>query len=76
MQNNKNNIKQIVKKGLGFLYYYAYKKYLINFGNRCLIYHAFGSKIKHDTYGISINIIILKNILIICRSKSCLFSNT
>jgi peptidoglycan/xylan/chitin deacetylase (PgdA/CDA1 family) len=55
MQNNKNNIKQIVKKGLGFLYYYAYKKYLINLGNKCLIYHAFGSKLKHDTYGISIS---------------------
>ena len=56
MQHNKKNIKQIMKKGLGFLYYHAYKKYSINLGNRCLIYHAFGSKLKHDTYGISISI--------------------
>lgn len=51
-----SNIKQLVKKSLGYLYYYAYKKYSINVGNKCLIYHAFGSKLKHDTYGISISI--------------------
>ncbi len=56
MQYNNKKIKQIVKKGLGFLYYYTYKKYSNNLGNRCLIYHAFGSRLKHDSYGISISI--------------------
>jgi len=51
---NKNLIKKIIKESLGIIYYYAYKKYMSNVGNRCLIYHAFGSKLKHDTYGISI----------------------
>lgn len=48
-------LKNIIRDFGGHIYYKAYKRFK-NFGNRCLIYHAFGSKIKHDTYGISINI--------------------
>jgi len=48
-------IKNIIRDNLGFIYYNGYKRFCKK-GNRCLIYHAFGSKIKHDTYGISINI--------------------
>ena len=50
-----NVIKKFVKSTLGSLYYNIYKKNRISLGNRCLIYHAFGSKLKHDTYGISIS---------------------
>ncbi len=48
-------IKDIIKNSVGYFYYHAYKKFL-SMGNRCLIYHAFGAQLKHDTYGISINI--------------------
>ncbi len=49
------HLKNIIRDNLGLIYYNAYKRFLKK-GNRCLIYHAFGSKIEHDTYGISINI--------------------
>ena len=45
--------KQFVKNTVGFLYYHSYKKFKEK-GNRALIYHAFGSVLPHDTYGISI----------------------
>ena len=51
----KRQVKNQVKNFLGFLYYYGFHKF-IKVGNRCLIYHAFGAELKHDTYGISINI--------------------
>ena len=38
------------------IYYNSFRKFSRVIGNRALIYHAFGSKLKHDTYGISINI--------------------
>lgn len=47
--------KKIIKNILGEAYYNGYKKYCNPNGNRILLYHAFGSKLKHDTYGISIN---------------------
>ena len=50
-----SKIKSIIKDSAGFVYYNTYKKFS-SVGNRCLIYHAFGAKLKHDTYGISINI--------------------
>ena len=46
--------KQIIKDALGFAYFNFYKKFKKK-GNRALIYHAFGSKLDHDTYGISID---------------------
>ena len=52
----RKKVKNIIKKNLAFVYYHSYKKYFNNVGNRTLIYHAFGSKLSHDTYGISINI--------------------
>ena len=48
-------IKKSSKNLLGGIYYYLFKKYREK-GNRSLIYHAFGSDLKHDTYGISIDI--------------------
>ena len=48
-------VKNFIKKLGGIIYYNSFKKFKA-LGNRCLIYHAFGSKLKHDTYGISINI--------------------
>jgi len=48
-------LKKSSKNLLGEIYYYIFKKYQEK-GNRSLIYHAFGSDLKHDTYGISIDI--------------------
>tara|TARA_Y100000768_G_scaffold387512_1_gene379099 strand:- start:1774 stop:2499 length:726 start_codon:yes stop_codon:yes gene_type:complete len=47
-------IKNMTRDVIGSLYYKMVKRYQYQ-GNRCLIYHAFGSKLLHDTYGISIN---------------------
>jgi hypothetical protein len=52
----KKYFKNKLKDTLGFLYYNSYLKYFQNIGNRALIYHAFGSKLKHDTYGMSVDI--------------------
>jgi len=48
-------LKKSSKYLLGEIYYYLIKKHHQQ-GNRALIYHAFGSNLKHDTYGISIDI--------------------
>ena len=45
--------KKIVKETIGYVYYHSFKKFKSR-GNRALIYHAFGSTLPHDTYGISI----------------------
>ena len=50
------SLKKLIKESVGYVYYNTYKKYCNNTGNKTLIYHAFGSKLKHDTYGISISI--------------------
>ena len=52
----KKLLKNTVKETLGFLYYNSYRKFTQIPGNRALIYHAFGTKYKHDTYGFSIDI--------------------
>lgn len=49
------NFKRVIKNVMGEVYYNGYYRYLKPNGNRTLIYHAFGSKLKHDSYGISIN---------------------
>lgn len=49
-------MKKTVKKILGKFYYNLYKKHYAVSGNRALIYHAFGTKLEHDTYGISIDL--------------------
>ncbi len=49
-------IKNTLKESYGFGYFNLYKRYFNNIGNKTLIYHAFGSELKHDTYGISIDI--------------------
>ena len=48
-------LKNTSKSIIGTIYYNCYKRYQA-IANRALIYHAFGSKLKHDTYGISIDI--------------------
>lgn len=50
------NIKKIIKKIIALIYYNFYYKYNSKSGNRILIYHAFGTKLAHDTYGISIDL--------------------
>ena len=52
----KKMFKNTVKESLGFIYYNSYLRYAQRPGNRALIYHAFGTKFKHDTYGFSIDI--------------------
>ena len=52
----KKLLKNTIKETLGFFYYHGYRKYTQPPGNRALIYHAFGSKYKHDTYGFSIDV--------------------
>ncbi len=49
------NFKRVIKNVMGEVYYNGYYRYLKPNGNRTLIYHAFGSKLNHDSYGISIN---------------------
>lgn len=61
----KNSIKEI----LGYAYFNLYKKYMNNFGNKTLIYHAFGLKLKHDTYGISIDINRFKSHMIYIKNN-------
>ena len=48
-------VKKIIKNILGEIYYNTYRKNRNNIGNRILIYHAFGTILDHDTYGISID---------------------
>lgn len=48
------NLKKNLKKALGEIYYQGLYRYIKPSGNRILIYHAFGTKLPHDTYGISI----------------------
>ena len=49
-------MKKIIKELMAEIYYNSFKKFSRVMGNRALIYHAFGSKLKHDTYGISMDI--------------------
>lgn len=48
-------IKSKIKNLVGNFYYSLFKKHQPT-GNRALIYHAFGCKLEHDTYGISIDL--------------------
>lgn len=48
------NLKKILKETLGEVYYHGFYRYTKPTGNRILIYHAFGTILPHDTYGISI----------------------
>ena len=56
MFNPNQIIKNSVKELIGIFYYNFYKRFFKKNGNRILIYHAFGSKLDHDTYGISMSI--------------------
>lgn len=48
------SFKKHLKDQLAFWYYNLYHQHLSQVGNRILIYHAIGSKLAHDSYGISI----------------------
>lgn len=48
--------KQILKYIACDMYYDLYYKYTKPTGSRILLYHAFGSKLPNDSYGISINL--------------------
>ena len=48
------SIKKQIKNILGVAYYHVYARFNPSVGNRILMYHAFGSRLDHDTYGISI----------------------
>ena len=62
-------IKAIVKAIIGEVYYNFYYRYIKLKGNRVLIYHAFGSKLKHDSYGISIEPKLFEDHLIFLKDN-------
>ena len=49
------SMKKVLKDVLGFIYYNVFRRYQNIVGNRIVLYHSIGSKLKHDTYGISIS---------------------
>lgn len=53
--NPKQNLKRTIKKIIAQPYYNLYRRYKNHIGNRVLLYHSIGSKLTHDTYGISIS---------------------
>lgn len=48
-------MKRNIKKIIGNIYYHSYFKFRNYLGNRILIYHSIGSKIKNDNYGFSVS---------------------
>ncbi len=60
-------LKNALKFIIGFFYYNLYYRYCKSRGNRILIYHAFGSKLLHDSYGISIDPILFEKHLIFLK---------
>jgi len=48
------NFKKMLKDQLAYMYFNLYHKCTSQIGNRILIYHSIGSKLAHDSYGISI----------------------
>jgi peptidoglycan/xylan/chitin deacetylase (PgdA/CDA1 family) len=63
------NLKKIIKKIIAIIFYHCYYRYVKPTGNRVLIYHAFGSKLEHDSYGISINPILFEKHLIYLKDN-------
>ncbi len=49
------NSRRFLKLAIGTIYYKLYYNFIKPKGCRVLIYHAFGTKLPHDYYGISIN---------------------
>ena len=49
------NLKNILKYIISFFYYNLYKKYKSQKGNRVILYHAIGTDLDFDSYGISIS---------------------
>lgn len=50
------SLKQTIKNSLASAYYHSIRQFQSNIGNRILMYHAFGSKLAWDTYGISMDL--------------------
>jgi len=48
-------LKKQIKDTLATCYYNLYKQFDTKVGNRIVLYHAIGSKLSYDTYGISIS---------------------
>lgn len=49
------SMKKTLKEVLGFVYYNLFRRYQNIVGNRAVLYHSIGSKLSHDSYGISIS---------------------
>lgn len=49
------SMKKTLKEVLGFVYYNLFRRYQKIVGNRVVLYHSIGSKLNHDSYGISIS---------------------
>ena len=48
-------MKKIIKNSIAQVYYRTFRRYQNIIGNRVVLYHAIGSKLNHDSYGISIS---------------------
>ena len=48
-------MKKLIKKLIALFYYNLLRKYQNDSGNRIILYHAIGTKLDFDTYGISIS---------------------
>jgi len=48
-------MKKFIKKLIAQIYYHLIKKYQSDVGNRIVLYHAIGTNLSFDTYGISIS---------------------
>ena len=48
-------MKKLIKKIIAILYYNLLRRFQNQVGNRIILYHAIGTKLNFDTYGISIS---------------------
>ncbi|WP_186647704.1 polysaccharide deacetylase family protein [Fluviispira vulneris] len=59
-----------IKDTLAVLYFNIYRKYINIKGCRVLLYHAFGTELQHDNYGISIDLDTFESHLKILKNIS------
>ena len=62
-------VKKILKYLIGMVFYNFFFRYVKPLGNRVLIYHAFGSKLAHDSYGISIDLNLFEEHLVFLKKN-------
>lgn len=48
-------MKKDIKKIISIIYYNLFRRFQNKIGNRILLYHAIGTKLEHDSYGLSIS---------------------